>query len=196
MAKHLTQYLKGTQTRGIIYTNRHSQGSRIYDIYTDSTWGTKNDRISFHGMVVTKCGGAILWIAQRQKSVALSSMEDEIMVSSESGKEAAWLEKLTTDLGEHNIQNPHIPTLYCDNLGAVDLLHDSRFHRKAKHIEIWYMFIRTDLINKGQIKVIHIPGRDQPADILTKQLPIDILRNTAKPSGYSPEIFYLPILTY
>ena len=95
------------------------------------------------------------------------------MAASEGGREAAWLEKLAADLGEHDATNPFVPTLYYDNKGAVDLLHDTKFHRKAKHIEIRYMFLRTDMVNKGRLLVTHIPGRDQPADILTKQLPVD-----------------------
>jgi len=168
MAKQLIRYLKGTRTMGITYSNRLNRGPCVYDIYTDATWGTEEDRISFQGMTVIKYGGAISWAAQRQRSIALSSMEAEIMASSEGGREAIWLEKLTTDLEERNATNPFIPTLYCDNQGAVDLLHDTKFHRKAKHIEIRYMFLRTDLVNKGRLRVTHIPGHDQPADILTK----------------------------
>jgi hypothetical protein len=186
MAKQLVRYLKGTITIGILYLNRLGCGSWVYDIYTDATWGTEDDRISFQGMVVIKYGGAITWAAQRQKSIALSSMEAEIMASSEGGKEAAWLEKLATDLGERDATNPYVPTLHCDNQGAVDLLHDTKFHRKAKHIEIRYMFLRTDMVNKGRLKVRHIPGHDQPADVLTKQLPVDDFTRHCKAFGLSP----------
>ena len=58
-------------------------------------------------------------------------------------------------------------------MGAVELLHDTKFHRRAKHIEIRYMYMRNDLVEKGKLRVQHIPGKDQPADIFTKQLPID-----------------------
>jgi hypothetical protein len=29
------------------------------------------------------------------------------------------------------------------------------------------------MIETGRLKVMHIPGKEQPADMLTKQLPID-----------------------
>ena len=186
MAKQLIRYLKGTRTRGITYSNRLNQGPHVYDIYTDATWGTEEDCVSFQGMTVTKYGEAISWTAQRQRSIALSSMEAEIMAASKGGREAAWLEKLATDLGECDATNPFVPTLYCDNKGAVDLLHDTKFHRKAKHIEIRYMFLRTDMVNKGRLLVTHIPGHDQPADILTKQLPVDNFTKHSKVFSLGP----------
>jgi hypothetical protein len=100
-------------------------------------------------------------------------MEAEIIAANEGAKEAAWLEKLTMDLKEGNPNEPRIPTLYCDNLGGTDLMKDTKFHNKAKHIEIRYMFIRNDMVERNRLKVVHIPGKEQMADILTKQLAVD-----------------------
>jgi hypothetical protein len=92
------------------------------------------------------------------------------MSASDAAKEAAWLEKLSLDLNESN-DTP--PTLFCDNQGAIDLIHDHKFHSKAKHINIRCNFIQNDIIKAERLKVIHIPRKEQPADMLTKQLPID-----------------------
>jgi hypothetical protein len=92
------------------------------------------------------------------------------MSASDVAKEAAWLEKLLLDLNESN-DTP--PTLFCDNQGTIDLIYDYKFHLKAKHINIRCNFIRNNIIKAGRLKVIHIPGKEQPADMLTKQLPID-----------------------
>jgi hypothetical protein len=100
-------------------------------------------------------------------------MEAEVIAASEGGKQSVWIGKLTTDLGEWGDSDQFVPTLYCDNVGAVELLHDTKFHRKAKHIKIRYMYIRNDLVDKGKLRIQHIPGKDQPADIFTKQLPIE-----------------------
>lgn len=183
LCKHLLRYLNGTRTTGILYSRLHNTPPNSYDIYTDATWGTEEDRISFQGMAVRRYGGVISWSAQRQKSIALSSMEAEIMAATEGGRETAWLEKLTTELGERHETTPFVPTLFCDNQGAVDLLHDTKFHRKAKHIEIRYMFVRTEMVQKGRLKVVHIEGKHQPADILTKQLPIDQFKKHCRTLG-------------
>jgi hypothetical protein len=97
-------------------------------------------------MAVVRYRGAVIWMAQRQKSTALSSIEAEIMAASEGARSAVWLEKLTRDLGERDDANPFIPTLYCDNKGAVDLSYDTKHHQKAKHIKTRYLFVRSDIV--------------------------------------------------
>jgi len=74
-------------------------------------------------------------MAQRQKLIALSLMEAEIMAALEGARLVIWLKKLTKDLKERDNDNPFIPTLYCNNKGTVDLLYDMKYHQKAKHIE-------------------------------------------------------------
>jgi hypothetical protein len=171
-AKHLLKYLNGTRSHGITYSNRAQSITGRYTVYADATWGTEQDRVSFHGYTVLRYGGAVSWMAQRQKSTAQSSMEAEIMAANEAAKEVAWLEKVSLDLHEE----PQKPTLYCDNLGGTDLMRDTKYHTKAKHIEIRYFFIRNDMVQKDRLAVEHIPGTEQPADILTKQLPFDPFR--------------------
>jgi hypothetical protein len=195
LSKQLLRYLNGTRETGITYSDRpiHLPLCKIkltslpasYTIFTDATWGTEHDRISFQGMAVVRYGGAVIWMAQRQKSTALSSMEAEIMAASEGARSAVWLEKLTRDLGERDDVNPFIPTLYCDNKGAVDLSYDTKHHQKAKHIETRYLFVRNDMVQRKRLAVVHIPGKDQPGDMLTKQLPFDDFMKHCKTLGIS-----------
>ena len=180
-AKQVLRYLKGTSNYGITYarTAPHLHSNK-YTLYSDATWGTEGDRVSFQGWVAVREGGAISWVSQRQKSTALSSTEAEFISASEASKEAAWLEKLSIDLNESN-DTP--PTLYCDNQGAIDLIHDHKFHSKSKHIDIRCNFIRNDMLEKGRLKIAHIPGKEQPADMLTKQLPIDQFKSMLRTLG-------------
>jgi len=179
LVKQALRYLNGTRNLGIRYQFTGKRPNP-YDLYSDATWGSESDRISFQGWVVTRAGGAISWASQRQRSTALSSMEAEFMAASEAAKEAAWLEKLITALNDH-VTEP--PTLRCDNLGAVSLVYDPKYHAKSKHIDIRYMFIRNDLIAQNRLKVEHIPGSDQPADILTKQLPVEAMQRHMQTLG-------------
>ena len=43
------------------------------------------------------------------------------------------------------------------------------FHDKLKHIEIKYHFI-WDMVQKGDVKIKHVPTEEQVADVLTKPL--------------------------
>ena len=96
-------------------------------------------------------------------------MEAELIAASEGAKEAAWIEKLQADLDKRDKNNKlYIPTLFCDNLGAIALMQDTKFHNKAKHIEIQNTFIWTDMVARNRLRVTHISSTDQLADVLIK----------------------------
>ncbi len=113
--------------------------------------------------------GAISWASQKQKSTAQSSMEAEFIAASEAAREVAWLEKLWKEIKPVR----QIPTLWCDNEAALAITGTTKHHNRAKHIDIRYFFIRNDMVKRGRLKVQHIPGADQIADALTKQLSIE-----------------------
>ena len=60
-------------------------------------------------------------------------------------------------------------TVYCDNQGAISLAGNRMLSQRSKHIDIRYHFIR-DLIQKGQIRVVHVDTEANLADIFTKPL--------------------------
>jgi hypothetical protein len=97
-------------------------------------------------------------------------MDAEVIAGYEGAKEAAWMEKVINNLGERGPEL-YIPTLYYDNLGATQLIKDTKFHARAKHIEIRYFYIRNDIVQRNRLRIEHIPLKDQVADMLTKQLP-------------------------
>ena len=88
-SKILLRYLNGTREVGITFSNQRGQLPRSYNVWTDSTWGTEQDRKSFQGMVVIKYNGAVNWPTQRQKSTTLSSIKAEIIAANEGVKEMA-----------------------------------------------------------------------------------------------------------
>ena len=50
---------------------------------------------------------------------------------------------------------------------------DTKHYNKAKHIEIRYLYIRNDMVQRNRLQIEYILGTKQLADILTKQLPIN-----------------------
>jgi hypothetical protein len=97
-------------------------------------------------------------------------MDAEVITGHKRAKEAAWMEKVINNLSKRGPE-PYIPTLYYDNLGATQLMKDTKFHARAKHIEICYFYIRNDIVRRNRLRIEQIPSKDQVADILTKQLP-------------------------
>ena len=96
-------------------------------------------------------------------------MEAEYVVASEAVKEAVWLKKFLFDLGVMRMEQVPI-TLCCDNSGVVAQSKDPRNHKKGKHIERKYHFIR-DIIAWGDVIVAKIDSVSNLADPFTKSLP-------------------------
>jgi hypothetical protein len=111
-------------------------------------------------------GSAISWASTVQKCTAQSTIESELIAASKVSKELAWFEKLWKEV----IGTPQILILYCDNQLIIDLIHNPKHHSKAKHINIRYFYVRNDMVKAGRMQVEHIPGENQLADILTKEL--------------------------
>jgi hypothetical protein len=102
MAKHLLRYLRGSPRLGPTYKIGPEKGE--YSVFSDATWGTESDRVSFQGWITIRTGGAISWAAQRQRSTALSSMEAEFMSACDASREIAWLEYfITNSKSRHSI---------------------------------------------------------------------------------------------
>ena len=56
-----------------------------------------------------------------------------------------------------------------DNKGSIDLANNEKSHRRSRHIDIRYHFIREKIANK-QIELMHIPTQEMIADGFTKPL--------------------------
>jgi hypothetical protein len=101
--------------------------------------------------------------------VALSSTEAEYMALTKCTTEAIWLRRLLNDL-KFPITSP--TTILCDNQSAIAMLDTNKFHKRTKHIDIQYHFVREQL-SAQQIKVQHCSIKDMVAEIMTKPLRCD-----------------------
>jgi hypothetical protein len=165
-AKHLLWYLQGTRSHGIIY--RHKDDPYlIFRTFTDLDWAQGESRKSICGYVVEMGGGAIAWASKQQSIVALSSCEAEYMACTHAIKQILWYRSLMQELG---FTQEHTSPLFCDNQGTVACTHDPQHHSHMKHMDIRYHFIH-DSIQKLLVDIVHIPGIENIADLLTKPLP-------------------------
>ncbi|KAG8498673.1 hypothetical protein CXB51_004985 [Gossypium anomalum] len=136
--------------------------------YVDADFaGDLDRRRSLTGYVFTIGGCAISWKATLQTTVALSTTEAEYMAITEACKEAIWLKGLFSELNE----DLQISTVFCDSQSAIFLTKDLMFHERTKHIDVRYHFVR-DIIARGDIVVSKISTHENPADMMTKSLPI------------------------
>ncbi|KAG8500185.1 hypothetical protein CXB51_004397 [Gossypium anomalum] len=136
--------------------------------YVDADFaGDLDKRRSLTGYVFTIGGCAISWKATLQTTVTLSTIEAEYMAITEACKEAIWLKGLFSELNG----DLQISTIFCDSQSAIFLTKDQMFHERTKHIDVRYHFIR-DIIARGDIVVSKISTHENPADMMTKSLPI------------------------
>lgn len=165
VVKRILKYLKETKEYGLYYS---IMKNNIVDGYSDSDYATDNDtRRSTSGYVFIKNGAAITWATQRQQSIALSTTEAEFMAACSATKEALWIKRLLLDI---NACNQDSICLNIDNQSAISVIKNIDFHRRCKHIDIKYKFVK-EKFQENEIDVKYLCTREQCADIFTKALP-------------------------
>ena len=112
-------------------------------------------------------GAAVTWAPRRQELVTLSTTESEYVAAATAAREALWLIKLLIDLGYQCVSSIK---LYVDNQSAICLTKDSKNHRRTKHIDTKFNFLK-EKCETGDISVLYLLSKEQKADILTKALP-------------------------
>ena len=167
--KRVLRYLQGTAELGITYSGGSSGAVTGIQLvgYCDADWGGDSDsRRSTTAYVFQVSGGSVSWASKLQHTVALSSAEAEYMAASAAVQEAVYLRQLLFDLG----QPQHMATvLFEDNQGCIAMAANPVLHKRSKHIDIRYHFVR-ERVASGEIELRYIPTQQQQADLLTKAL--------------------------
>lgn len=173
--KRILRYLKGTANHGLVF--QRQQASKPLEGYADADWGNDpDDRRSISGNVFQVFGGTVSWMTRKQATVALSSTEAEYVSLSNAMCEAIWLRNLILELG---VKLQHPVPLFEDNQSCICIAEEPRDHKRMKHVDIRYNFIREKL-QEGLFKIHYIPTGQQVADLFTKGLargPFETLRD-------------------
>lgn len=142
---------------------------------------------------------ALTWASRLQQHPALSSTNAEYVAAATSAQEALWLRQILyfmrsfakiecrpkeNNLGTNGFQTyegliptsvdaitvPMEPTkILVDNNGAIALTRNPEFHKRSKHIDIKWHFIRS-YVESGDLRTEYISTNEMTADILTKPL--------------------------
>ncbi|GJV50219.1 hypothetical protein Tco_1440431 [Tanacetum coccineum] len=156
--KRIFKYLRGTINWGLWYPK---DSSISLTAYADARYLTK------------------------QKSVAISSTEDEYIPMSGCCAQILWMRSQLTDygLGFNKI------LMYCDNKSAIALCCNNVQHSRSKHIDIRFHFIKEQVEN-GVVELYFVNTEYQLADIFTKALcreRIEFLINKLGMRSFTPE---------
>lgn len=162
--RQIFQYVAGTLERGIAYSKKESSSMTAY---SDSDWaGQIYGRKSTGGYIFMLAGGPVSHSSKQQPVVALLSTEAEYIALNEAGKEAIWLSNLLEEFG---IDCTTPVYLKGDNQGSIALTNNPEHHKRTKHIDIRYHWIR-EAVSNGQFKIDYVPTTNMIADGLTKPL--------------------------
>jgi transposase InsO family protein len=163
--KRVLRYLQATPTHGLEFSRKDGFGVCGY---SDADWaGDIESRRSTSGYAFMMNGGCISWRSKKQRTVALSSTEAEYMALSEATQEAVWLKVFLCELGEMKSDDP--VKIYEDNQGSIALAKNPEFHKRTKHIDIRYHFVR-EKVEDGQVVLQYVSTTDMLADIMTKAI--------------------------
>jgi hypothetical protein len=123
----------------------------------------QNIRRNTIGYVFTVGGTTLSWISKLQKVVALSTIEAEYVVATQTSKEMIWLQRFMEELRKKKENR----RLYCDRESVIHLAKNSSLHSKTKNIHLGYHFIRS-VLEYGHLKLEKIHTSHNPTDMLTK----------------------------
>lgn len=163
--KWLMRYIRGTTELKLTFKKDDQ-----FEVkgYCDSDYASDLDRRrSITGYVFQVGGNTMSWRSGLQHIVALSTTEAEYMALAEATKEALWLKGITSELGfiQKKVE------IFSDSQSALCLARNSVFHERTKHIDVRLHFIR-DVVSDGSVVVSKIGTLENPADILTKSVPV------------------------
>jgi hypothetical protein len=90
------------------------------------------------------------------------------MTLSKAAKEAIWIKRF---LNELNFRNDQFVLIYANNKDVIDLIINSLFHKRTKHIEIRWHWIR-EMIDRKKITLRYLLINEMIADDLIKSLSV------------------------
>jgi hypothetical protein len=91
------------------------------------------------------------------------------MTLSEAAKEAIWIREFLREL-EFRSRDDQLVLIFADNKSAIDLIINPLYHKRTKHIEMRWHWIR-EMMNRKKITLRYLPISEMIADELIKPLP-------------------------
>ena len=168
--KRLMKYVVATRNRGLVLSpNETWSGDKDFEFSihgrSDSNYATHpDDRRSVSGGRVFLNGAPITFKSATQKFVTLSVTEAETAAGVTVAQDMLYVYRLLLSLGLR-VRLPML--LASDNSGTVASANNWSTGGRTRHVDVRNYFLR-ELREEGLIRVSHIPGDENDADIFTK----------------------------
>lgn len=162
--KRIFRYLKGKENYAIAYMPNCRNEMTVY---CDADFaGDQDSSRSTSGMVFMIGDGPINWKSTRQNLISLSSTEAEFVSLCQAVKDTVWLKRFGEEI---SIFDRKPVQIYSDNQSAIRIASNEKCMHRTRHMSVQASYPREQM-ELGIIKVDHIPGDRQLADVLTKPL--------------------------
>jgi hypothetical protein len=157
------KYLKGTRDLGLKLS---ADGGISIDAYIDASFACHKDGKSHTGQFVTIGLGAVFCKSSKQKLVAKSSTEAELIGLSDGLPIVLWGNNFLKSQGYE--VGP--ATIHQDNKSTITLAEKGRSTtNRTRHVSIRYFFVK-DRIESGDVKIVYTGTDEMVADFFSKPL--------------------------
>ncbi len=146
-------------------------GSQIGNAVADGTLLPLFKFRNMNGGIVFRNGGPIGWLGVRQERTSLSSCEAEIRATNATSKRVLNFRNLCRSVSDsglsvHDATSPTV--LYNGNNACVNWSYNMT-SKVACHIKLRENLV-CEWVQDGTLKVFHVAGKTNPADIFTKEM--------------------------
>ena len=159
-ALRVLTYLEQNAMEGLTFDGSLTDASVLH-AYSDSNWTSSH---STTGFMLVLAGVTICYSSKRQKCIALSSTEAELIAASAAGAEIVYHRGLLAEMG---LPQEQPTTLYVDNAGAVELAKDAKTCHRSRHVLRRFFKVR-EWQHAGELTTKWIATEHNLADMLTK----------------------------
>jgi hypothetical protein len=180
-AMHMVKWLHLNRLRGIKF-DRSAVLSPV--IFSDaSNKPDIHDGLSRYGFSVMMAGAPIASTSKKLAHVGLSAFHNEYMALRYAASHAMWIRNLLREVGcSHLVREP--TRIYGDNQAANKLTKAHFISTGNQYIYLPYFWIQ-ELVRKGEIVVPYVNTKLNVADLHTKSVTTDVIRNLLlKMCGY------------
>jgi hypothetical protein len=162
--KRLGRYLVGRPRAILRYDFQEEQGK--FTGYSDSDWaGCKKTAKSTSGGIISRGWHMIKCWSSTQRSITLSSAEAELVAAVKTCTELIGVTQLMKDWGKDTEGE-----VFVDSSAAIGVVH-RKGNGKLRHVRVGLLWIQEKQ-EEGEVDVKKILGDDNPADLLTKNVPV------------------------
>jgi hypothetical protein len=166
-AKRVLRYLKGIKREKFVFRKCFDESLFVLYGYVDADWATDRDNRRSRAGYVLKIGQSIVsWASILEPTVAMSTAESELMAATLATKQVISIRDLMAFL-EHPQTKPTF--IFEDNSACIRLSKNSEFHKRTKHIDIRWFFVREKHLSQ-EVILMKVKSEENVADLFTKVL--------------------------